>query len=137
MEPNQVISMELDSAIASILGRTNHPSYVKLKYTMKVQELYKLLGLSGSPMLYKYMSGQTKSIEPERALVLYDKMGILLSQWDDRESIEAQINSDTLGATIANEPIKKVVEELVEIEADNDTYDTLRRGVRGLIFKHY
>ena len=101
--------LPLDVAITSLLGRKSDPLYREIGHSFKVEDLYKLLGLKGSPMLYHYMSGKTDKIEPERALVMYDKLNILIDQWDDPEELKNEAVNTEFSKMIAREPMKKVI----------------------------
>lgn len=138
-EVNTVIRMSLAGAIASILGRKDHADYRNIKQSMKISDLYKLLGLTGSPMLYNYMGGKTKTIEAERAVVILDKFNVLVDLWlTEDELIDDAINAE-LSAQIAREPIKDIIEEIVEIEQSmrDDNHMATRRAMRKLIAKYY
>lgn len=128
--------MPLGGAIASILGRKTHEDFRDIGQHMKINELYKILGLTNSPMLYNYMGGKTKNIEAERALVLFNKFNILVDQWDTPEQLEQDADNVELSAQIAKEPIKAIIEEIVEIEDNEDLY-AIRRGLRRLIARYY
>lgn len=132
----QPIKLSLPAAIASILGKTDHEDYVDVGQCMKIQDLYKLLGLSNSPMLYNYMSGKTEKMEAERGVVILDKFNILVDLWNSSEQLRTEAKNTELSAQIAREPIKAIVEQLVEIEAHEDVY-SLRRGIRKLIARYY
>jgi len=94
------------------------------------------MGLSNSPMLYNYMSGKTAKIEPERAVVLLDKFNILIDNWLDEDDLREEANNTELSLQIAREPIKGIIEEVVEIESNEDIY-ALRKGLRKLIARYY
>ena len=128
--------MGLSGAVASILGRKEHEGYREVGQNMKVQPLYKLLGLKGSPMLYHYMSGHTDTIEPERALVIYQKFDILIDLWLDIEELERDATNTEVSLQIAREPIREIIEEVVEVEQSTEL-ETMRRGLRKLIAKYY
>ncbi len=131
-----MIKLSLPTAIASLLGKREHEDYIDIKQAMAIKDLYKLMGLSNSPMLYNYMSGKTEKIEPERALVLLDKFDILVDLWDSADTLRADAANAELSAQIAREPIKGLIEELIEVEAKEDEY-ALRRGLRKLIARYY
>ena len=131
-----VIRLSLPAAIASILGKKEHEEYRNVGQCMKIQDLYKLMGLSNSPMLYNYMSGKTAKIEPERAVVLLDKFNILIDNWLDADDLREEANNTELSLQIAREPIKGIIEEIVEIESNEDIY-ALRKGLRKLIARYY
>ncbi len=131
-----MIKLSLPATIASILGKREHEDYIDIKQAMAIKDLYKLMGLSNSPMLYNYMSGKTEKIEPERALVLLDKFDILVDLWDSADTLRADAANAELSAQIAREPIKGLIEELIEVEAKEDEY-ALRRGLRKLIARYY
>ena len=131
-----VIRLSLPATIASILGKKEHDEYRNVGQCMKIQDLYKLMGLSNSPMLYNYMSGKTIKIEPERALVLLDKFNILVDTWLDEDDLREEANNAELSLQIAREPIKGIIEEIVEIESNEDIY-ALRKGLRKLIARYY
>jgi len=131
-----IIRLSLPAAIASILGRKDHEEYRNIKQNMNIKDLYKLLGLTNSPMLYNYMSGKTKGIDSERALVLLDKFDILVTDWLTPEELREEATNTELSAQIAREPIKDIINEIVDIEANEDIY-SLRRGLRQLIARYY
>ncbi len=131
-----VTPLSLPSAIASILGKRDHDDYVNINQQMNIKDLYLLLGLTGSPMLYNYMSGKTKTIEPERALVLLDKFNILIKDWTSPEELREDASNKELSAQIAREPIRGIIKDIVEIEAQEDEY-AVRKGLRKLIAKYY
>ncbi len=131
-----IIRLSLPAAIASILGKKDHEEYRNVGQCMKIQDLYKLMGLSNSPMLYNYMSGKTIKIEPERAVVLLDKFNILIDTWLDADDLREEANNTELSLQIAREPIKGIIEEVVEIESNEDIY-ALRKGLRKLIARYY
>ena len=133
---NKLIRLSIPAAVASVLGKKEHEDYRNIGQNMNVKDLYKLLGLTGSPMLYNYMSGKTKTIEPERALVFLDKFDILIDDWLEPEELRDDANNRELSAQIAREPIKGIIEEIVEIEANEDLY-VLRKGLRKLIARYY
>jgi len=133
---NKLIRLSIPAAVASVLGKKEHEDYRNIGQNMNVKDLYKLLGLTGSPMLYNYMSGKTKTIEPERALVFLDKFDILIDDWLEPEELRDDANNRELSAQIAREPIKGIIEEIVEIEANEDLY-ALRKGLRKLIARYY
>ena len=131
-----LIRMPLGGAIASILGRKDHKGYRDVGQLMKIHDLYKMLGLTNSPMLYNYMSGKTKVIDPERALVILNKFNILIDKWKDTEELKRDAENTELSTQIAKEPIKDIIQEIVEIEANEDIY-AVRRGLRRLIARYY
>ena len=132
-----IIRLPLQVAIISILGRKHDEGYRDIGHNMKNKDLYTMLGVT-SPMLYHYISGHTNKIEPERALVLLDKLGILIDHWKDREELERDATNAELSEAIAKAPINKVIDDLVELdETASDNHQRLRRGVRKLIAKYY
>ena len=132
----EVISLSLPVAIASILGKRDFDGYVDVGQNMNIKDLYKLLGLTNSPMIYNYLNEKTKNIDPERALVLLDKFNILIDDWSAEHELRADATNAELSAQIAREPIKDIVEEIVAIEANEDIY-AIRRGLRKLIARYY
>ena len=130
------IKLSLPATIASILGKREHEDYVDVKQRMNIKDLYQLMGLSNSPMLYNYMSGKTEKIEPERALVILEKFNILVDLWLDEEELKEEASNTELSAQIAREPIKGIIEQIVEIESNEDIY-ALRKGLRKLIARYY
>jgi len=132
---NQVIRLPLDGAIASILSKREHKGYREVGQNMTVKDLYKLLGLTGSPMLYNYMSGKTKAIEPERALVIFEKFGVLIDDWLTSDELIIDATNVEISKQIAQEPIKEVMEALMEVEQLHDT--EIRHGIRKLIARFY
>ena len=132
-----IIRLPLQVAVISILGRKHDEGYRDIGHNMKNKDLYTMLGVT-SPMLYHYISGHTTKIEPERALVLLDKLGILIDDWKDREELERDATNAELSEAIAKAPINKVIDDLVELdETASDNHQRLRRGVRKLIAKYY
>ncbi len=130
--------LPLSVAISSILGRKEDPGYRDIGHSMKVVDLRKLLGLTGSPMLYNYMNGTTEKIEPERALVMLYKFDVLVDQWLTIDELERDADNVELSLKVAREPIKEIIDELIDVDdrcADN--HAKLRRGVRKLIAKYY
>ena len=136
MDKVVVVRLSLPSAIASILGKREHEAYRDIGQLMNAKDLYKLMGLTGSPMLYNYMSGKTKTIEPERAIVLLDKFNVLIEDWLTAEELRGDVTNKELSLQIAREPVRQIMNELVEVEANEDIY-ALRKGLRKLIAKYY
>ena len=134
--PKTVIRMKLSSAITSLLGRKKDPLYRDIGHNFKVEPLYKLLGLKGSPMLYHYMSGKTDKIEPERALVIFEKFNILIDEWEDEEELRRDAVNTEFSKQIAREPMTKVMELLVELESAM-SMATMKRGIRKILAKYY
>lgn len=128
--------LPLSSAVASLLGKKDHDGYQDVGQLMTAKDLYKLMGLTGSPMLYNYMSGKTKKIEPERAMILWDKFSILVDDWENPDDLQRDCTNVELSKQIANEPIKEIVEQLVEVES-SDNYHDMKRGLRKLIARYY
>lgn len=131
-----IVRLSLPAAIASILGKRTHDDYRDVGQLMNAKDLYKLMGLTGSPMLYNYMNGKTKSIEPERAVVLLDKFDILVDEWLTPEELKGDVTNKELSLKIAREPVRQVMDELIEVEANEDIY-ALRKGLRKLIARYY
>lgn len=131
-----MIKLSLPATIASILGKREHEDYQDVGHKMSVKDLYKLLGLTGSPMLYNYMSGKTKSIEAERAVVIHDKFGILVDHWNSAEELKQDATNTELSEQIAREPLKEIINDIVELEANEDVY-SLRKGLRRIIARYY
>lgn len=131
-----IMRMPLDGAIASILGRKDHDKYRDIGQQMKIQDLYKLLGLTNSPMLYNYMNGKTVKIEPERAKVILDKFSILIDTWLTEDELNTDAQNVELSNQIAREPIKDIIEEIVEIEANTELVP-MKRALRKLIARYY
>jgi len=132
-----IIRLSLQHAVISILGRKHDEGYRDIGHNMKNKDLYTMLGVT-SPMLYHYISGHTTKIEPERALVLLDKLGVLIDHWKDREELERDATNAELSDAIAKAPINGIIDELVELDDHaSNNYERLRRGVRKLIAKYY
>jgi len=129
--------ISLSGAVASILGKKDHEDYQEIGQLMGAKDLYTLIGLTGSPMLYNYMSGKTKNIEPERAKVFLDKFDLLIDLWDDPNTLRQDCTSTALSKQIAYEPIKGIIDYLVELEKEAEDNYEFRRGIRKLIVKHY
>ena len=132
----ELIRLSLPATIASVLGKRKHEDYRDIGQLMNAKDLYKLLGLTGSPMIYNYLSGKTKTIDPERAVVLLDKFNVLVDEWLTPEELRADATNKELSAQIAREPIKDIINSIVEIEANEDIY-ALRKGLRKLIARYY
>jgi len=133
MNKKQVVRLPLDSAIASILGNKNHEGYREINQNMKVSDLRKLLGLTGTPMIYNYMGGKTKTIEPDRAIVLLTKFNVLITDWATADELILEAGNAAISAQIAYEPIREVMEELLVAERQPD----LKRAIRKIIAKYY
>ena len=131
-----VVRLSLPASIASILGKRDHEGFRDVGQLMNAKDLYGLLGLTGSPMLYNYMSGKTKTIDAERAVVILDKFNILVEDWLTEEELRSDATNKELSAQIAREPIRKIIEEIVEVESNEDIY-ALRKGLRKLIARYY
>ena len=131
-----MIRLPLDATITSLLGRKKDPIYRDVGHNFKVEDLYKLLGLKGSPMLYHYMSGKTENIEPERALVILEKFDILINQWEDVDDLRREATNTELSKQIAREPMTKVMEMLIEIETAM-SMTTMKRGIRKILARYY
>ncbi len=128
--------LPLDVTITSLLGRTKDPLYRDIGQNFKIDDLFKLLGLKGSPMLYHYMSGKTDRIEAERALVIYEKFNILIDNWDDVDELQREAINTELSKQIAREPMIKVMEMLIEVETAM-SMTTMKRGIRKILAKYY
>ena len=87
-------------------------------------------------MLYHYMSGKTETIEPERALVIFEKFDILIDDWEDEEELRRDAVNTELSKQIAREPMVKVMEMLVELESAL-SMTTMKRGIRKILAKYY
>lgn len=135
-QPMDVIRLPLDVAIASILGRKSHKGYRDIGHHMKVQDLYKLMGLTGSPMIYSYLGGNVKKIDPQRALVLLKKFNILVDFWLTPEDLMLDADNEVISEQIAYEPIREIIEEIVSIETLDNLQD-IKRAIRQLIAKYY
>ena len=131
-----MIRLPLNVTITSLLGRKKDPIYRDVGQNMKVEDLYKMLGLKGSPMLYHYMSGKTETIEPERALVILAKFDILIDEWADEEELTRDATNTELSKQIAKEPFIKVMEMLIELET-SASMSTMKRGIRKILAKYY
>lgn len=136
MKNKEYIRLPLDSAITSLLGRKKDKLYRDTGYAFKVDTLYKLLGLKGSPMLYHYMSGKTEVIEPERALVIFEKFNILIDLWVDEDELRRDASNTEVSKQIAREPMKQVMEMLLEVESAL-SMTTMKRGIRKILVKFY
>ncbi len=131
-----VVRLPLAHAIASILGKRDHEGYRNVGQNMTTKQLYTLIGLTSSPMLYNYMSGKTKKIEPERALVIYEKFNIIIDDWLTVAELKEDCINKELSQQIAAQPIKGIIGEIVDIEKlDSEAKRT--RGLRKLIAKYY
>ncbi len=130
------LRLDIATAITSLLGRTKDPLYREVGYSFKVEDLFKILGLKGSPMLYHYMSGKTDKIEPERALVIYEKFSILIDQWESPADLRQEATNTLFSKEIAKEPMKKVMEMLIEVESAV-SMTSMKRGIRKILAKYY
>ncbi len=130
-----MIRLSLDVAITSLLGRKTDPIYREVGQNMKLKDLYTMLSVT-SPMIYHYMTGRTKRIEPERAIVILNKFDILIDEWSDKDELMQDATNAELSAQIAREPIVAIIDEIITLEAVTDVY-RLRRGLRRLIAKYY
>ena len=131
-----MIRLSLAVAIASLLNKKEHEGYRNVGHNLNAKELYTLMGLKASPMLYNYMSGKTKTIEPERAIVLFDKFDILIDDWLTPEELQQDVTNRELSMQIAAQPIQEIIEEIVVVER-LETEAQLRRGLRKLIARYY
>lgn len=136
MEETTYIRTSLSGAIASILGRTDHEGYRNVGQSMDVKSLYKLLGLTSSPMIYNYLSGKTQTIVAERAVILYETFGLLVDYWLTPEDLYIEASNTAVSKKLAREPFKEILEEIIVIEREEDCYE-MRRGLRKLIARHY
>ena len=130
------VRLTLSEAVTSLLGKKTHENYREGFPTLKAVDLYRTLGLTGSPMLYKYMDKEDITLEPERARVFYDKFEILISDWATPEELIEDCTNKELGAKIAYEPIKEIVESLVSVDSIEDESD-FRRAIKVIIAKWY
>ena len=131
-----MIRLPLDVAILSILGRRKEPKYRDIGHSMKVDDLYKLLGLKGSPMLYHYMNGNTENIEPERAIVILEKFDVLIDLWETEEELRREATNMEMSRQIINEPFIPLMEELVKLE-EAVSITTIKRGIRKILARFY
>ena len=131
-----IMRLSLDVAITSLLGRKGDPLYRDIGHDMKVKTLYELLGLKGSPMLYKYMDGTTKKLEPERALIILDKFDILVDLWEDEEELRREAVNVGNSKEMAKQPFIEVMEDLIKLETAK-SMTTMKRGIRRILAKYY
>jgi len=131
-----MIRMSLSGAIASILGKADHEEYRDVGQYMKVKDLQVLLGLTATPMLYNYLSGKTKTIEPERALVIFTTFDILIDHWLTSDELQIEATNREISAQIAREPIKEIINAIVEIEQAS-TFEDMKRELRKIIARWY
>jgi len=131
-----MVRISLSGAVASLLGKTEHPNYTRVGKVMKAKDLYKMLGLTGSPMLYKYMSDDKVTIDPERAMVFYKRFDMLIDDWLTGEELGNDCKDVEAGRKIAYMPIKEIIDDIVEIDAIEDDTD-MRRSLKKLIAKWY
>ena len=131
-----MFNLTLKEAVVSVLGKREDPSFTDVGLRVTIGELYKALGLSATPMLYNYISGKTKDIEPERALVFLEQYNILLKQWNSPDELRADCTNRELGKKIAYKPIEEIMNELVELSQMDDDRQ-MRRGLLGLIARNY
>ena len=130
-----MIRLSIADAVASMLGKKDHVGYRDLGVKMKVKPLASLLGVT-TPMLYNYMNNKTFKIEAERALVILNNFDVLINEWGSEVELRQDMKNEELGAKIAREPIKEIIEELVEIESLVELKD-IQRAMRLLIAKYY
>ena len=128
--------MSLAGAVASLLGKKDHEDYRDVGVTLLAKDLYKLLGLTNSPMLYKYMSNKDSKIDPERAKVFLDKFDILIDIWLTPDELARDCTNAEAGRAIAYQPIKEIIEDIVEIDSIQDNTQ-MRRQIKLLIAKWY
>ena len=131
-----MVRLPLPATIASLMGKKDHEGYRNVGQFMTAKDLYTLIGLSASPMLYNYMSEKTKTIEPERALVIYEKFDILIDEWLTPEELREDCTNKEMSMKIAAQPIKEIIEEIVKVER-LEGESQMRRGLRKLIAKYY
>ena len=131
-----MIRLPLGVAIASLLNKKEFKGYRNVGHNLNAKELYTLMGLKASPMLYNYMSGKTKTIEPERAFVIYQKFDILIDDWLTPEELQQDVTNRELSVQIAAQPIREIIEGIVDVER-LDTEAKMRRGLRKLIARYY
>ena len=136
IEYKAIARLPLDVTTISILGRTKDPKYRDIGHNMKVDDLYKMLGLKGSPMLYHYMSGKTESIEPERAVVILDRFDILIDQWETEEELRREAVNTELSNQIAREPFIKLMDMLIKVE-EAPSMTTMKQGIRKILARFY
>jgi len=136
MSDKVVIRLPLDAAIASILGKRDHSGYRNIGHNMSVKSLYTTLGLTGSPMIYKYLSGGTKNIEPERALAILREFGVLIDTWLTEEELLASCTNKELSIQIASRPIQEVIEKVIEAEKLQGE-GAIKKALRKIIAKYY
>ncbi len=135
-EENPPVRMCLAGAIASILGRRDHPEYREIGLHLKVQDLRKLLGLTGTPMIYSYLSYKTDKIDAERALVIYEKFNIIIDQWLTSDELKIEATNAELSKQIAKEPLKDILAD-VETAESKSTIEGVKRELRKIIARYY
>ena len=128
--------LPLDSAIASILGKKEHDGYRDIGQNMKVKDLRKILGLTATPMIYNYMSGKTKRIDPERALVVFETFGILIDDWLTSDELKIDATNSEISNQIASEPLREIMDDILEAERAS-TFDGMKRKLRLIIARYY
>jgi len=132
----EVRTMKLHHAMRSILGKKDENGYVDIGIQMGVNSLYKLLGLSSTPMLYNYANAKTLKIEPERALVILEKFDILIDLWSSEDALRADCTNRELGRKVAYAPIKEIIEDLLEVSKLGDCSEA-HKALLAVIGKHY
>ena len=133
---DSIIRLPLDTAIVSILGKKEDDRYREIGHFMPVKELYILMGLTSSPMLYNYMKGTSKRIEPERAWALYTHFNILIDEWLTPDELESDCTNREISLKVARRPIKDIIDEIVEIDSIEDERK-MRRALKQLIARYY
>ncbi len=131
-----ITRLSLSQAVVSLLGKKTHSNYREGFPTMKAVDLYRALGLTGSPMLYKYADKDDITLEPERARVFLDKFDILISDWSTEEELINDCTNKEMGAKIAYQPIKDIVDGIVEADGIEDDKE-FRRAIKKVIARWY
>ena len=126
----------LENYLGANAGNKAAPDFMDLGIEMKAVALYKTLGLTGSPMLYKYMDNEDITIDPERAKIFLDKFDVLINDWGTPEELLNDCNNRELGAKLAYEPIREIVDAIVDADSiDGDK--EFRRAIKVIIAKWF
>lgn len=131
-----MIKLSVGGAIASLLGKTEHPDYQDVGYKLKVKELATVLGLTATPMLYHYMNGKTKTMEAERVLIIAKRFNILISDWGSIEEVEVDCASRDKASDMLKSTTNPILEEIIEIEKLQDLVD-IKQALRRIIVRYY
>jgi len=131
-----MLRLSLRDTFASLMGRRELDGYRELGVKIKTKDLYLMLGLTDSPMLYKYRDGITKSISADKALVIFEMFDVLIDLWLTEEELRNDVKNSMGGKALVSRLYKPIIDELVVLDAIEDN-DKLRRGFKRLIARYY